>query len=137
MFNIFNPYSRENSIKRKKELTAGMITDKKIDVEVGWILLKQAEKERDEMIKKAKENLDEIKAEKEKTPIDMEKIKKLVDENIDLGWTGVKMKGGKDKYERKILQADVKVASFYGEIEKAVGEREYLLLRLIAIGKLK
>ena len=84
MFNIFNPYSRENSIKRKKELTAGMITDKKIDVEVGWILLKQAEKERDEMIKKAKENLDEIKAEKEKTPIDMEKIKKLVDENIDL-----------------------------------------------------
>jgi len=131
----FFPYSRESLIRIERKLTAGMIIKKQIDVEAGWILLRGAEKEKKEMIKKVKANLDEIKAEREKTPMSMEKIKKLSAENIDLGWTG-KKKNDKEIYERKILQADVKTANFYGEIEKAVGEREYLLLRLSAIIKL-
>lgn len=135
MFNLFNSYSKKNLVKIEKEITEGMIVKKQIDVDVGWILLRGAEKEKKEMIKKVKENLEEIKVERKREKTDMEKVEKLNAENIDLGWTGNK-KNDKEIYEKKILAADVKVANFYGEIEKAVGEREYLRLRLSAIIKL-
>lgn len=129
--------NKRNLLHRKKEVNEGMIFDKEIEIESAWILLRQAEAR----MEKAKEVLEgyekEIKEEKEKTPGDWEKIKKLRIKSEKLGYTG-KFKDDKPLYNPKgmICKIENEVEAHHSKITEAVMQREYLKVQLRAIKQL-
>ena len=145
-FLIKQKITKKDLLFHKKDLTEGMIKDKEIEVERSWLLLGEAERKKEEILNKIEGNEKEIKAEKEKTPMDLEKVKNLRIESELLGFAG-EDKNGKIKYNSYIGNGKERRATAIGtieneienhrmEIEKAVMEREYLKVLLRAILKL-
>lgn len=132
----------------KKEITEGMIADAEIEIERFWLLLREAEDKKEEILKKIEDNEKEIATEKAKTPMDIEKTKNLRAENELLGYDGVGP-DGKIKYTYKVRGFPEKTRKttaigiieneieHHGqEIRTKVIEREYLKVLLRAILKL-
>lgn len=140
--------TKKDLLIHKKEITEGMIKDKEIDIERSWLLLREAEDKKEEILKKIEDNEKEITAEKAKTPMDVEKVKKIRLENELLGFDGVGP-DGKIKYAYNVRGLPEKtrkttavgtieneIESHGMEIKKTVMEREYTRVLLRAILKL-
>lgn len=134
----FLKYRKSSLLKKRKIATRAMILDEEITIEVYWRILNEVQEKTEGFKKEIKENLKEIKAEKEKTPMDMEKIKALNSENVKLGWTIEKDKNGNSVYGRgsKIFSGLQQANYYHGEIDKVVGKREYLKIQLRAISRM-
>ena len=144
--------TKKDLFYHKKDLTEGMIKDKEIDIERSWLLLGEAEKKKEEILKKIEDNIKEVKVEKEKAPMDLEKVKRLWRDNDLLGFGGIGRDGkikyisylpGKERRATAIGTIENEIETHRMEITKAVGEREYLkvflkaILRLIKKGVVK
>lgn len=138
--------TKKDLLYHKKDLTEGMIKDKEIDIEKSWLLLGEAEDKKKEILGKIAYNEKEIEIEKEKTPMDLDKVKNLRVESELLGFAG-EDKYGKPKYNSYIGNGKERRTTAIGaieneiethrmEIKKAVMEREYLKVFLRAILKL-
>jgi len=128
--------TKNKLLKKKKQLTLGMIVDCEIEIEANWILMSDAEQEIEKVKNKITKNLEAIKEEKAKTPMDMEKVKELTLLNAKLGHTGKETKEGDEIFEGAITFLDNKRESCYAQVQKKVGEREHIKLQLKAINRM-
>lgn len=127
---------KENLLKRKKSLLEGAIVDIEIDIESAWVLRNRAQKRFDEVISKIEANTKAIREEKEKTPMDTEKIEDLMADNVKLGWSSKKTKDGKPEYSGKALDHKNELGYYKNQIIESVEKRELLRKRLGAVEKL-
>ena len=140
-------FSKGNILKHKRSVQKGAIYDQEIEVEMNWLLRKVTQKE----LKKAKDqiaaNLKEIEEEKAKTPMDMEKIKKLIGNNVTLGFASVDNEGvvsyqeftSNDRKNRKLTKVGRLENVLEGEkrnIIDSVFKRELMKKQLAAIDEL-
>lgn len=112
------------------------IRDKEIEIEISWRLLRLAEKKRDKVIELIEQKRLEMEEERAKTPCDMDKVRALNKQVIELGWTGEK-KDGKTIYKGKAQSFDSEAEGFRAKIEKDVMQREYGKMQLAGIKKLE
>ena len=131
-------FTKSGLLKKQKKLIEGLILQVEIDIEVEWMLMNRAQKEIGELQKEIDKNIKEIEDEKKKTPMDMEKIKKIVQENVDLGYNPPDLTGkkGDPMYGGKIAKFKEIVRFHHNEVNKKAGEREYHKLRLKAVNRM-
>ena len=131
MFNIWplNRFSKKSLLNHKKEVMEGAIVDQELEIEVAWILYNDARLGVEETRKEIDDLLEEVKKEKEKTPLDPDKIKALMKEAGKLGFDSIDKKG-KVTYRTGKLEAQENGMEFQQtKIQDAVAKREYLKLQ--------
>lgn len=132
----FLKYRKSSLLKSRAVSTRAMILDEEISIEVFWKILNEVQTNIEELQKKISDNFEEIKTEKEKTPMDMDKVKKLNSENIALGWTDKKDKNGNKVWEGKVFSLMQQANHYHSKIDQVVGKREYLKIQLKAITRM-
>ncbi|HEC66419.1 MAG TPA: hypothetical protein ENI23_14120 [bacterium] len=128
--------SKRNILRNKREVNVGMIYDKEIEIEASWILLRQEEAKMDVAKEEIEQNLKAINIEKDKTPMDLEKVKGLVVRNGELGYLGENNDGSPKYGKGSLLSAEGAVEAQRQAITTSVMEREYLKTQLKAIDQL-
>ena len=125
--------TKNKILKQQRILLEGQILQKEVEIDVEWVLLKKAEKEVEELKYHMEKITEEIRVEKEKTPLDLEKIEKLKKENEALGWTSQKDKEGNMRYKGQIGFAWNKVSLHQEQIKRLVRNREIFKSHLEAV----
>jgi hypothetical protein len=137
-FALSQRLTKRRILKHKKGLIKGMIYDKELEIEAGWILLKAAEKKLEEVKKIIRQNQDEIEKEKVKGKEgDTQKINTLWEVNKKLGCDGFDKNGEPhylDKGRTAILENEME--NHNSKISKSAMEREYLKVQFQAINRL-
>jgi len=131
-------FTKTGLLKKRKQLMEGMILDMEIDIETEWLMLNLDEKKKDGYQKEIDANIQEIKDEKNKTPMDMEKVKELIRKNVDLGYKQPDLIGRKDNPVSggKMAKINNTIRFHQNKIEQLIGEREYTKLRLKAVNRM-
>ena len=128
-------YRQRPTIKRKKQVIEGMIIDIEIEIETMWIMYEKAREEFERIKNKIQTNLNEIDNEKAKPRMNLEKIKTIQKENINLGFS--RKEGKEIKYSGgQISQIENQIERHQAAITEKVFQREHLKLKLQAINHL-
>jgi len=130
--------NKSRLLEHKEELARGMVWDKEIEIESAWIMLRNAEakleKLKEDMVAKQKE----IEEEKDKTPMDLEKLKTKQFELEKMGYTGKTHPDGKLKIATHSLYSKIEneIEAHMSKVKESVMAREYLKVQLRAIQKI-
>lgn len=130
-------YTKKHLFKNEIRITRGLVIQKEIEIEVAWKVLNKLQSERDALVKQVEDNIERIKQEREKTPMDMEFVKKLIRENLHLGKTDKTAKNGDIIWAGEIFEKDVRIQRVVDEITQLVGKREYIKTKIDTLMALK
>lgn len=122
----------KNILKSRRKLLRGAILDKEIDIETEWIFANIAQKKVDDLLKKLEENKKKTEEEKAKDKTDMDKIAKLVAENVKLGSIGTKT----EKPSGELGGMASETRHYINSVDQFVKEREYFKFRLKAVERM-